>query len=141
VRLEASEWINKTSGRGDLLLIAEPPDGGEPIERQFMVFLGLHPYDEALPELFPWVDLHPDERLLDHHDEELWMEETGMWDDEDKRYIGNTDTLAEWRANRFPKGGLRPYANSAGEVDDWRLSFNLNDLGRGVLALERYLSS
>ena len=93
-----------------------------------------------LPELFPWADLHPDEQALDEHDEELWMDETGIWDSEDKQYIGNIETLDEWRASRFPDGRLRPYSNVADEVDLWRLSLELNDLGRGVLALERYLS-
>lgn len=141
VHLEAREWINKTSGRGDLALIAERPGSGVRVERQFMVFLGLRPYAEALPELLPWADLHLDEAILDELDDDLWMEETGMWDSEDKRYIGNTESLAEWRAHRFPDNGLRPHANSAGEVDHWRLSLALNDLGRGILALERYLSS
>jgi hypothetical protein len=140
VRLEAQEWINKTSGRGDLVLIAEPAGGGARIERQFLVFLGTRSYAEALPELFPWADLHPDEDLLDEYDEDLWMEETGIWDSEDKCYIGNIETLEEWRAGRFPDSPLRPYTKVAGEVDMWRLRLRLNDLGRGVLALERHLS-
>jgi len=111
VHLEAREWINKSSGRGDLVLIAEPAEGAARIERQFVVFAGLRDYAEVLPELFPWAELHSDEEVLDEHDEELWMEETGIWDSEDKQYIGNTETLGEWRAGRFPAGRLRPYTN------------------------------
>jgi hypothetical protein len=140
VRLDANEWINKTSGRGDLLLTAQPAHGGDPIERGFIVFLGLRPYAQALPELFPWAELQADETLLEQHDEEEWMAETGMWDSEEKRYIGNSETFAEWLAGRYPDGNLRPYSNSAGEVDHWRLSLTLNDLGHGVLAFERHLS-
>ncbi len=61
VVLEADEWINKTSGRGDLRLIAHPAGDGDAIEGQFTVFFGLRPYAEALPEFFPWADLHLDE--------------------------------------------------------------------------------
>lgn len=141
VHLEAREWINKTSGRGELLLVAEPADDGERVKRHFVVFLGLCPYAEALPDLFPWADLHVDQATLDENEEGLWMEETGIWGSEDRQYIGNTETFAEWRAARFPDDGLRPYAEQMGEVELWRLSLELNDLGRGVLALERHLSS
>jgi hypothetical protein len=65
------------------------------------------------------------------------MEETGIWDDEDKGYIGNTEGFDKWRASRFPDGGLRPYGEAMSEVALWRLRIELNDLGRGVLALER----
>lgn len=142
VYLEAREWMHKSSGRGDLLLIAEPTDGGERIERQFVVFVGLQPYEDALPELFPWADFHTDEETLEQADEELWTDETGIWDSEDRRYIGHTEDFDEWRAARFPeKEGLRPYGEEAGEVLLWRLALRLNDLGRGVLALERYRQS
>jgi hypothetical protein len=141
VVLEADEWINKTSGRGDLRLIAQPAGGGDAIEGQFSVFLGLSPYADALPLLFPWADLHLDENAIDDADENLWMAETGIWDSEEKRIIGNSEDFAEWRASRFPTGELRPYSDFAGEVAHWKLVLTLNDLGRGVLALERYLAS
>lgn len=141
VTLEAQEWINKTSGRVDLRLIAEPANGSDPIERHFVVFLGgLRPYAEALPELFPWATVYADEGALEAHDEEEWMEETGIWDSDDKCYVGNTETFADWHAGRYSAGALRPHAESMGEVAHWRLSLALNDVGRGVLALERLLS-
>jgi hypothetical protein len=141
VLLEAREWVNKTSGRGDVILTAEPAGGGAPIERQFVVFLGFRPYAEALPELFPWADFHADDEDLEAHDDNEWMDETGIWDSDDKRYVGNTETFEEWRAARYPGHEIRPHDEEAGEVAHWRLSLHLNDVGRGVLALERYLAS
>lgn len=138
VALEAEEWINKVSGAGQLRLIVEPAQGGETIERTFVVFLGLRPYSEALPELFPWADVHADEDALREADEAEWMEETGIWDSEEKRYVGNSESISEWRVGRHPAGDLRPYGESAGEVAHWRLLLELNDLGRGVVALERF---
>jgi hypothetical protein len=140
VVLEAGEWVNKTSGRGDLRLVAEPANGGPQIERHYIVFLGLRPYDEALPELFPWATFLPDEEVVAANDREEWMNETGIWDSEDKRYIGNTETFDEWRVARYPDEELRPYGEEEGEVAYWRLFLQLNDIGRGALALERYLS-
>lgn len=139
VFLEAQEWINKTSGRGDLLLIAEPRDGRR-VERSFTVFLGLLPYEEALPLLFPWAELEADEDALYAHDHDEWMDETGIWDSEEKRYIGNVETFADWRRDRYPDDTIRPCGEEAGEVALWRLSLTLNDLGRGILALEHLLS-
>lgn len=128
------------SGRGDLRLIAHPSGGSDAIEGQFTVFRGLLPYEEALPELFPWADLHVDEDAIDQADEDMWMTETGIWDSEEKRYVGNSEDFGEWRASRYPAGELRPYSESAGEVAHWRLILVLNELGRAVPALERYLS-
>lgn len=116
VVLEADEWINKTSGRGDLRLIAELADGGDRLKRQFLVFLGLAPYDEALPRLFPWANLDMDEHALN--------------------FLADPD----WLGGTSNRGRLRPYAESGGEIERWRLNLELNDLGRGVLALERFMS-
>jgi hypothetical protein len=106
-----------------------------------MVFLGAAPYEEALPRLFPWADLEADEEALEEHDYDEWMDETGIWDSEDKRYIGNVETFEDWRKGRYPDDGIRPHGEEAGEVAHWRLSLTLNDVGRGVLALERLLSA
>jgi len=141
VVLEADEWINKSSGRGDLRLIATPADGEEAVERSFMIFAGSRPYEEALPAALPWARLSLDEEILDDLDDDEYMEETGIWDSEEKRYIGNFEDIEEWRKSRYGDAQLRPYSESAGEVAHWRLSLALNDLGRGVLALERYVSA
>jgi hypothetical protein len=69
------------------------------------------------------------------------MTETGIWDSEEKRYIGNTEDFDEWRVGRYEPGELRPHSQSGGEVDHWRLTLTLNELGRAVLALERHLST
>ena len=55
VVLEANEWINKTSGRADLRLIAHPADGGAAVEGRFVAFLDMQPTADALPGVFPWA--------------------------------------------------------------------------------------
>jgi hypothetical protein len=139
VRLEVDEWVNKTSGRGDIRFVAELQDGTE-VERQFMAFVGSRPYSEVLSSFVPWADLSVDDEALHSHDEEEWMNETGIWDPEEKCYVGNSETFAQWRESRYADVELRPVGNSAGEVDHWRLELQLNDLGRGVLSFEDYLS-
>ena len=72
MHLEAQEWINKGSGRGELRLIAQPADGSGPIAWQIKVLLGSVPYEQALPELFPWAERRNDKDALDQHDEDEW---------------------------------------------------------------------
>ncbi len=141
VVLEADEWVNKTSGQ------RRPSPHREPRRRRRADRGPVHrllrpaPLCGSAARLFPWADLHLDENAIDDADEDLWMTETGIWDSEEDRYIGNSEDFAEWRASRFPPGELRPYSGWLDEVAHWRLTLTLNDLGRGVLALERYLAT
>jgi hypothetical protein len=92
------------------------------------------------PIYFPWANLHVDEDAASDADEDAWMEETCMWDGEEQRYIGNSEDFGDWYASRYPTTKLRPIGESAGEVAHWRLLLTLNDLGKAVVALERYLA-
>ena len=42
------------------------------------------------------------------------MEETGMWDDEEKRHVGNAVVFRNWCARRYRAGEPRPLGESAG---------------------------
>jgi hypothetical protein len=138
VLLEAEEWVNKTSGRGEVRLIAEAPSGEVERTVEWLVFAPWRSYETVLPELFPWASLSVDESTYDAADEDAWTAECGIWDSEDKRYIGHTMTFAEWRATQ--PDGLRPY-NEDGEIAYWRLELELNDLGRAFVTVDEYLSS
>jgi uncharacterized protein DUF4365 len=138
VFVAAKEWVNKTSGRGTIKLIGTPPEGGEPVVRERMIFAGLRPYADVLPELFPWGELEIDEDTYLEWDEELWTEEVGVYDSEEGRIIGHVEDFQDWRANRFGES-LRPYRQEAGEVDHWRLRVELNELGRSFLHVDEYL--
>lgn len=135
--LQVEEWVNKTSGRGDFTLIAKEPTGEEQVLMQWpFVLVGLTPYEEALPALFPWADLTVEEETYEDHDRQRWDLECGMWDQEEGDYIGHTMNFDEWANCRAR--GLRPYCNN-GEVAYWRLELTLNDLGRSFLKLNRFL--
>lgn len=111
VLLEADEWVNKTSGRGEIRLLAEAPSGSVEEEAEWLIFAGLRPYADVLPELFAWADLAVDE--LAYEDAEEIVTET-------------------------PESDLRPYAED-GEVASWRLELSLNRLGRAFLDIDQYL--
>jgi Domain of unknown function (DUF4365) len=111
VLLEADEWVNKTSGRGEIRLLAETRDGSVGEEAEWLIFAGLRPYGEVLPDLFPWADLSVDE--FTYEDAEEIVTET-------------------------PDSDLRPYSDD-GEVARWRLELSLNRLGEAFLAVDEHL--
>ncbi len=62
------------------------------------------------------------------------MAETGIWDSEEKRYVGNSEDFAEWRASRYPPGELRPTPSGRAEVAHWRLtSRSMTSVGESLL--------
>jgi hypothetical protein len=137
--LEAEEWINKSSGRGSLALKARKGEGEERSiqEWPFVMFPGW-PYEFLFRQLFPWADLSVDDEFYEDHDEEAFDNACGIWDGEDKRYIGHTDDFSEWRGE-LPE--LRPYEISGGEVARYRLELVLNEVGKSFLMLDRFLET
>ena len=107
--VDIEEWINKTSGRGTIALGVDKEDGEDPTSlASWGVFLGLSGYAEAVPKLFAWADVSVHEETYD-----------------------------EWPATRGLTE-LRPYANTAGEVDHWRLELKLNELGKAFLVVDQF---
>lgn len=116
--LDVEEWVNKTSGRGTVVIAEDREDGTAPAPIvRWDVFLGLRSYAEALVELFPWAELinHPE------------TYENAEWED--------SDLFAELA--RF--GDVHPYSGAAGEVEFWRLELVLNELGRSFLTVDSYV--
>ena len=138
--LEAEEWINKSSGRGKLSLSARSGDGEERLVQDWpLVMFPGWPYELVFRQLFPWADLAVDEDFYESYDEYAFDNECGIWDGEDKRYIGHTDDFCEWR-ERLPE--LRPYdIVGSGEVALYRLELVLNEVGNAFLMLDRFLET
>jgi hypothetical protein len=137
ILLEADEWVNKSSGRGDIQIISvdDANEDRRPLGGWF-IMVGLRPYDQVLPSLVPWADVVLHEETYEDADYELWEAECVHYDREGDRIV--SEPYEDWRCAQIGDGGLRPYANSAGEVDHWRLELVLNDLGRGFLAVDGF---
>jgi hypothetical protein len=140
VLLEAEEWVNKTSGRGEVRLVAESASGEPERDVSWMIFAPFRSYEEVLPQLFPWADLSLDESVYEDADEAAWDLDCGIWDSEDQRYV-HTQTFSEWCARRDARSDtdLRPYEED-GEIARWKLELSLNSLGEGFLTVDDYLS-
>lgn len=137
--LEAEEWINKSSGRGSLALKARNDEGEERLVQDwpFVMFPGW-PYEFVFRQLFPWAELAVDEEFYESYDENAFDDDCGIWDGEDKCYMGHTEDFSEWRA-RLPE--LRPYEIASGEIALYRLELVLNEVGKAFLMLDRFLET
>jgi hypothetical protein len=119
-------------------LIGDPPGGGERLQRARSVFLGLLPYEQVIPDLFPCADLDVDADLY-ADESELWKLEESVYDSEESRAILVGIGFEEWRKFRGLTG-LRPYEVEAGELARWRLVLDLNELGCSTLIVDDFLS-
>lgn len=135
--LEADEWVNKSSGRGDVQIVSVDEANEDRIELgSWFIMVGLRPYEDVLPSLIPWADAVLHKETYDEADHEAWEAECVRYDREGDRFV--SESFEEWSIGREGDGNLRPYSNSANEVDHWRLELILNDLGRGFLAVNEY---
>jgi len=137
--LDVEEWVNKSSGRGAMELLAQDPDSGQEtvVEGWSAMFPG-EIYQELLPHLFPWADIAIDEEFYDDYDQTAYDEECGVWDSEEGHYAFHTEDYGEWR-ERLPE--IRPYEISAGEVARFRLELTISALGKCFLQLDDYLET
>ena len=117
--VEVREWVNKCSGKGDFIIMAVN-DSGETKELFGKTILGFgtRPYEEVLPEVFPWADL-----VLDVDYYEMYG---------DQEYI-------KYKKQESPE--IYPYSNSACEVDWYRFRPELNDIGKSFLMIDDFLST
>ncbi len=139
VLLEADEWINKTSGRGDLAIISvdEANEDREELGT-WLLWARLSPYEDILPDLVPWADVVLHEETYDEADHGEWEAECVHHDNEGFRHV--SQSYEDWHM-KLDGAGLRPYGNGAGEVDFWRLEMVLNELGRAFLLVDEFAES
>lgn len=115
--VEVREWINKCSGKGDFIIMKEN-DAGEVKELfgKTIFGFGIRPYEEVLPEVFPWANLVLDEEYYEMHG--------------DQEYI---------QYKKQQNLDIYPYQNSACEVDWYRFRPILNEIGKSFMKLDSFL--
>lgn len=134
--VDIEEWINKTSGRGTVSLGIDNEDGEKPVElASWGVLLGFASYAEVVPQLFAWAHVRVHEETYDDAEYDQYEAECVIYDNEGDRIL--RENFDEWRSGRLTQG-LRPYANTAEEVDHWRLELTLNDLGNAFLVVDKF---
>lgn len=136
VLLEAEEWINKSSGRGDLSIVSVDATNEDRDELgKWMITAGLREYESLLPTLVPWANAVIHEETYEEADYDAWQSECVRYVDGYFRF--ESESYEDW-SKQFDDLRLRPYRNGAGEVDFWRLELVLNDLGRAFLKIDEF---
>lgn len=134
VKLHSSEWVNKSSGRGETELIV---DDGESIKTySYPYWFPFTPYTEVFSRLFPWADFSADEDFYEDNDEYYWHEYHCRYDKEDDEWIVMGDTFEEYRRNLDPMRSI----DHSGEVAEYMLVLRLNDLGKSFLQVNEFVS-
>lgn len=134
VKLHSSEWVNKSSGRGDTELIV---DDGKRVERySYPYWFPFTPYTNVFPRLFPWADFSADEDFFEEDDKSHWRDLHCFYDREDDIWLCVGDTFEEFRKKLNPMRSI----NHSGEVAEYMMILSLNDLGRAFLAVDEFVS-
>jgi hypothetical protein len=134
IKLYSQEWVNKSSGRGDVELIVN--DGNSVKQYMYPYWFPFTSYTEVFPRLFPWADFLSDEDYFEENDESLWHEYHCFYDKEEDEWIVVGDTFEEFRRKLSPLRSI----DHAGEVVEYMMILSLNELGRSFLNVDRFVS-
>ena len=134
IKLHSTEWVNKSSGRGETELIVD--DGISVKKYSYPYWFPFTPYTMVFPKLFPWANFLADEDFFEEEDENAWREYHCHYDKEDDVWLNVGDTFEEYRSKLSPMRSI----NHSGEVAEYSMILSLNDLGKAFLAVEEFVS-
>lgn len=134
IKLHSTEWVNKSSGKGETELIV---DDGKSIEKySYPYWFPFTPYTEVFPRLFPWADFSADESFFEESDIALWRELHCFYDEEDDEWLVVGDTFEEFQKKLSPMRSL----DHSGEIAEYMMVLRLNELGKAFLAVDGFVS-
>lgn len=134
IKLHSSEWVNKSSGRGETELIVD--DGNSSKTYSYPYWFPYTPYTEVFPKLFPWATFSADEDFFEEYDMDRWRDLHCYYDEEDCEWIVVGDTFEEFRQKLDPMRSI----NNSGEVAEYMMVLGLNKLGKAFLEVDRFVS-
>ena len=134
VKLHSTEWVNKSSGKGETELIVD--DGESTVKYPYPYWFPFTPYTDVFQRLFPWADFSADEDFFEESDCCLWHEYHCYYDKEDDEWLIVGDTFEEYRKKLNPIRSI----DHSGEVAEYMLILSLNELGRSFLNIDKFVS-
>jgi len=134
IKLHSQEWVNKSSGRGNVELIVN--DGNSEKKYMYPYWFPFTPYTEVFPRLFPWADFSADEDFFEENDESLWRDDHCHYDNEEDEWHVVGDSFEEFRRKLGPMRSI----DHAGEVAEYMMILSLNELGRSFLNVDKFVS-
>lgn len=134
IKLHSSEWVNKSSGKGETELIVY--DGKTIQKYSYPYWFPYTPYQMVFPRLFPWAEFSADEEFFEEHDQALWRELHCYYDKEDGEWLNVGDSFDEFCEKLDPMRSI----DHAGEVAEYMMKLSLNDLGKAFLRVDEFVS-
>ena len=134
IKLHSTEWVNKSSGKGETELIVN--DGTNVETYSYPYWFPFTSYTDVFPKLFPWANFIADEDFYRESDEALWREYNLYYDCEDEEWIQVGESFEEYRKKLNPMRSVL----HAGEVAEYMLILSLNELGNSFLNVESFVS-
>lgn len=134
VKLHSKEWVNKSSGRGEIELIVV--DCNETKKYSYPYWFPYTSYTDVFPRLFPWANFSADEEFYEETDEDSWHESCCYYDKEEDQWIEVDDLYEEFQESLDPMRSI----DRGGEVAEFMLVLSLNDLGKSFLKIDQYVS-
>ncbi|MDT2867874.1 DUF4365 domain-containing protein [Lactococcus lactis] len=134
VKLHSTEWINKSSGRGETKLIIN--DGKNIEEITYPYYFPYTPYTMVFPRLFPWAHFSVDEDFFEEEDKSTWHEMACHYDHENDEWLAVGDSFEEFRKKLNP---MRSIIHS-GKVAEYMFNLSLNELGNSFLNIDEFVS-
>ena len=120
IKLHSTEWVNKSSGRGETELIV---DDGNSIEKYaYPYWFPFTPYTEVFPRLFPWADFSADEDFFEENDIERWRDLHCFYDSEDDEWRVVGDSFSDFRKKLDHMRSI----DHSGEVAEYMMVLSLN---------------
>lgn len=134
VKLHSTEWVNKSSGRGDTELIVD--DGNGEVKYAYPYWFPFTSYTDVFPRLFPWATFHADEEFYEEDDYSKWREYNCVYSKEDDKWYEVGESFSDFCSELNPMRSI----DHAGEVAEYMLILELNDLGKAFLNVDNYVS-
>lgn len=134
VKLHSTEWVNKSSGKGNTELIVD--DGKSIAKYLYPYWFPFTPYTEVFPRLFPWANFSADDDFFEESDMDLWRDLHCYYDEEDDEWVVVGDSFEGFRKKLSPMRSL----DHSGEVAEYMMVLSLNELGKAFLEVDRFVS-
>ncbi|MEQ3656488.1 MAG: DUF4365 domain-containing protein [Dokdonia sp.] len=134
---EIDFWANKSIGQASTKIILVDDNTNEEKLLSEGGYIHFSP-EQDVYTLFPWAEFQVDEEYYEVNDSDEYYNNYGIWDPEEREYIGASITWAEY-ISQLPK--IRFIEGGAGEIYHYRLIFSLNELGKSFLKMNNYLEN
>lgn len=133
VILVSEEWINKSSGRGDIYL--EIVENGKKDEYKWPYWFPFQLYENVFRKLFPWADFSIDHEYYYSYDLNNYHNEYCSYDPGDDEYIPYIPFEEYRKALPSIRGVI-----TSGEVARYKLHLSVNEFGNAFYESHRRLT-